>query len=269
MNYPQTTSSLYRIKKLPFDEGGLKGLSMSTTPTSPPPDSGPPLSKTTSHYRKGFTLIEMLSVIAVIAILASLIVPLGSHLLEKGRRAQAQSNLRQICQAYYSYMNETATPRVITAESVNQFAERLAQSTGLSEASLWYVSSAPDVVHRKSTGELSQKVGDTRWKSAPISYEIASGIPPGAPPETTPLIWTKGIPISGKTWNPDSPWSGKGGHIGFLDGHVEWFEDLTQALTHYTRRTAMAQNLQEALPPKGSVPTFKVLKPLSGNPVSG
>jgi prepilin-type processing-associated H-X9-DG protein len=42
---------------------------------------------------------------------------------------------------------------------------------------------------------------------------------------STPLIWTKGLDTAG-VWSITSPWQGEGGHIAFMDGHVEFFPNL-------------------------------------------
>ncbi len=48
-----------------------------------------------SKYRKGFTIIELLIVISIISILASMMMPALSSALERGRQASCRSNLRQ------------------------------------------------------------------------------------------------------------------------------------------------------------------------------
>ena len=41
-----------------------------------------------------------------------------------------------------------------------------------------------------------------------------------------PVMWTRGF--DGNEWDPDSPWSGDGGHVLFSNGKVEWYESTEQ-----------------------------------------
>ncbi len=52
---------------------------------------------------KGFTLVEILVVVTIIAILAALIFPLASKMVAEGHKAKCTSNLRQISAAIMSY----------------------------------------------------------------------------------------------------------------------------------------------------------------------
>ncbi len=58
--------------------------------------------KTESLYR-GFTLVELLAVIAIIAVLVALLIPAVQFAREAGRRSQCQSQIRQIGLAIHNY----------------------------------------------------------------------------------------------------------------------------------------------------------------------
>ncbi len=67
--------------------------------------------------RKGFTLIEMLVVIAILALLVALISPAVSSSLERAKTAQCLSNLRQLNVALLSFISESGKlPPVSQAE---------------------------------------------------------------------------------------------------------------------------------------------------------
>lgn len=58
------------------------------------------------HPAKAFTLIELLTVIAIIAILASILIPSVAQVRESARRSKCLSNLRQVAQATVIYATE-------------------------------------------------------------------------------------------------------------------------------------------------------------------
>jgi prepilin-type processing-associated H-X9-DG protein/prepilin-type N-terminal cleavage/methylation domain-containing protein len=58
------------------------------------------------HHRFGFTLIELLGTVAIIALLASLLLPALSRAKSEARRAQCLNNVRQISLAALSYVGD-------------------------------------------------------------------------------------------------------------------------------------------------------------------
>ena len=56
--------------------------------------------------RRGFTLVELLVVIAVVAVLAAMLLPVLSRARESARKAACQSNLRQIGTAFRLYASD-------------------------------------------------------------------------------------------------------------------------------------------------------------------
>jgi len=59
-----------------------------------------------SRGRPGFTLMELLVVIAVIALLVAILVPVSLRALEAARRTRCAGNLRQIAQALHVYLGD-------------------------------------------------------------------------------------------------------------------------------------------------------------------
>jgi prepilin-type N-terminal cleavage/methylation domain-containing protein/prepilin-type processing-associated H-X9-DG protein len=197
--------------------------------------------------RSGFTLIELLTVIAIIGILAGILIPTVGAVKKKASMVTSSSNLKQIAIGYATYSNAGTRTRTIAqgawsetsnkqAADMKDWAKLLAYHSELTDAGIWFISSDEKVSNYQGTiprsigiknadGTFSEAADWTAIQEEVISYSAVVNMNANAS-GSTPLIWTKGLDTSG-VWSITSPWQGEGGHIAFMDGHVEFFPNLS------------------------------------------
>lgn len=191
--------------------------------------------------KKAFTLIELLTVIAIIGILAGLLVP-GVIIAKRiANKTTAANNCTQIAKAYSMHAGNGTTPRNISITNVTNagggvtgWAVFLASKTGMNNADMWFIKQdkALDNVQNYPqqvadlVGNPNQPTAQSDFATAsPKSWAVVVNAAKNADATTYPIIWTRGL--SGTAWTVNSPWGTEGGHIGFMDGHVVAAENTT------------------------------------------
>jgi prepilin-type N-terminal cleavage/methylation domain-containing protein len=128
--------------------------SQSMAQSSPPP------------VERAFTLIELLIVIATVAILAALVIPAFNRVLESAKATKDMSNLRQIGAATQMYMNDNNG--VFPGSTAATWMTQLEQSQKYLSA--WRVLESP--FDRRSTSELGNA-------QTAVSYGLNANVLPG------------------------------------------------------------------------------------------
>lgn len=196
--------------------------------------------------KRGFTLIELLTVIGIIALLVSIGGAGISVALEKGKQAAAGQRASEIAKSYYALALASATKRSSDAQSTNDWAIDVvswANGDGPNNTALWFVDGAVDASGNDLPPSLAVRSGDKwvandGWNSASPSYNAVANYLKSGNFSTMPLMWTTGISSNGGTWNADSPFAGKGGHVIYGDARVTWLTDTTDQLVDYDTKAS-------------------------------
>lgn len=210
---------------------------------------------------RAFTLIELLMVLAVLAILMGMLIPSVGIVRENAQRMATGQKLRQIGLAVASY--QQATGRTLVADDLAGWLARIVSETGLRDGKIFLFDEdpllaalglpIPPVLAERAADGSWQVIADfARW---PIGVTVVSGLPAMAPPSTTPVAWTRGLQRSGK-WREFGDagcgiYGSNGGFVVFLDGHVEFHRDLAAeggVLVDYLTGRATG-DIVRALPP--------------------
>ena len=216
--------------------------------------------------RRGFSLVELLTVIAVIGVLIALIIPTVGGIQANARKTQAKSNLRQIAIAYSQYANGGNRPRSINAATIYDWTRVLAQNVDFNQPDIYILGEDP-LVEQAGDRVYPQVIatppadGTGQWtvhpdfQGFPLSFAVANKLSSQASAASTPVAWTRGLSTSG-TWNDlesanPGVYGNDGGHIAFLSGTVEFFSDVSAEggqLIHYTSKNPTG-SIKESLNP--------------------
>ncbi len=220
------------------------------------------------NSRKGFTLLEVLTVTAIFAMLAAIFIPIAGKAMDSARKSTVSNNLKQIALAYYSFLNSDNFQKINGKATLHDFIAVLAEDCDLNDPQLWIIKEDPLVQQFAKPipshiafpdKEFKRWELDKVFRDYPLSVTVVKGISVNANPSTTPVAWTRGLRLNGRwaplTDNYPGVYGEKGGFIAFLDGHVKWYSNLNEnggLLTHYITRKPTS-NIFDALPPNASV----------------
>jgi len=203
----------------------------------------------TQEASRGFTLVEMLVVIAIIAILAVLIVPVTASVMERAQKIKCMSNLRQVVASSLSY---AAANDGYLMPLTSPFGNDLFNGSNGALSGFGYLVDE-GYIDRKTLRCPGQSYSDlggpaSYWNRRRAGYvyftfNMSISSDDGRAPKSDPIhvIGNKLYSYRGQTgvrWNalatcrvvhpvnrPDNlPHGNKGVHVGRLDGSVWWLE---------------------------------------------
>lgn len=218
-------------------------------------------SSTLRRPSAAFTLIELLTVIAIIGILAAIIIPTVGKVRETAQRTIDANNLREIVKAAMIYAGDNndrlPDPQALAttfpgSAAVHRFPAALARHGILTDPSFYFAKNDPLfngtfpasilVPGNSQRNELDPDFTAGRT----LAWEFVGGLKMGDP-ATTPVAYTRGLRTDG-TWDPvTGVYGATGGYIAFLGGNVVFYSSVAGKLRSNTSGRPVS-DLRQAVP---------------------
>lgn len=190
-----------------------------------------------------FTLIELLTVIAIIGILAAIIIPTVGTVREKAQRAVDANNLREVLKAAQIFAGDNndrlpdpqnaPTNLISGTTAVYRWPGILAKNGILNDPSFYFAKADPFVpatlpTSILNTRDTTKRTLDPTFINAanPLALEFVGGLKM-SDPATTPVVFTRGLQSNGSWSLTSGVYKDTGGYIGFLGGNVVFYSATT------------------------------------------
>jgi len=190
-----------------------------------------------------FTLIELLTVIAIIGILAAIVIPTVGTVREKAQRAVDGNSVREILKAAQIYAGDNQDrlpdPQNIPNATLNapqpawKWPGILAKNNILTDSTFYFAKNDPafsgvypQFIIQPTAARNTLHTTFTTGRSP--SWEFVGGVKM-SDAATTPVIYTRGLTAQG-LWNTTSGvYKDTGGFIAFLGGNVAFYSNVQAA----------------------------------------
>jgi prepilin-type N-terminal cleavage/methylation domain-containing protein len=208
------------------------------------------------NNRKAFTLVELIIVVSIIAILMSIIIPASQKVFAEARKSKARAAMKQIAETYCRYYQSNGF--IPDATSSVELAEKFAEEGELNNANLFIFpgDSQAAAVLRENIWPLGSGETDDpehAWETGKkLSVQLVGNITKEVDQSTTPIAVSRGLATTG-TWPKDGVWGMDGGFIGFLDGQVRWYKDLSADGGKLSAENGAVASITAALPSDGKL----------------